>query len=178
YAVNFMDRNILNTLIDPIKSELHVSDTRMGLLVGFAFAIFNSLAGIPIARWADRGSRRSIIAMGMVLWCSMTALSGLARTFTHLAVARVGVGIGEAAAVPPSHSLVADYFPREKRAWAMGVYQSALYLGIFFGYFVGGWVGEYYGWRAAFWVAGLPGLGIALLVRFTVDEPVRGAVDY
>src|ERR1044071_5695739 len=80
YAVNFMDRNILNTLIDPIKSELHVSDTRMGLLVGFAFAIFNSLAGIPIARWADRGSRRSIIAMGMVLWCSMTALSGLART--------------------------------------------------------------------------------------------------
>ena len=177
YAVNFMDRNVLNTLIDPIKAELHASDTVMGLLVGFGFAVFNALAGIPIARWADRGNRRSIIAMGMTVWCAMTGLSGLARTVPQLAAARVGVGVGEAAGVPPSHSLIADYFGREMRAWAMAVFQSGLYVGIFFGYFIGGWVGEYYGWRAAFWVAGLPGLVIAALVRFTVDEPARGRAD-
>src|SRR5262245_42862885 len=177
YAVNFMDRNILNTLIDPIKAELHVSDTLMGLLVGFGFAVFNSLAGIPIARWADRGNRRSIISLGMTLWCAMTALSGTASTFWHLAAARVGVGVGEACGVPPAHSLISDYFRTESRAWAMAVFQSGLYVGIFFGYFVGGWVGEYYGWRAAFLVAGLPGLLIALLVRVTVDEPARGAAD-
>jgi predicted MFS family arabinose efflux permease len=178
YAVNFMDRNILNTLIDPIKAELQVSDTLMGLLVGFGFAVFNSLAGIPIARWADRGNRRSIIAMGMTLWCGMTALSGLAVSFWHLAAARVGVGVGEAAGVPPAHSLISDYFGKEARAWAMAVFQSGLYVGIFFGYFIGGWVGEYYGWRAAFWVAGLPGLAIALLVRLTIEEPARGAADH
>ena len=177
YAVNFMDRNILNTLVDPIKADLHVSDTLMGLLVGFGFAVFNSLAGIPIARWADRGNRRTIVSIGMMLWCSMTALSGMARTFSQLAVARIGVGVGEAAGVPPSHSLIADYFPKRRRAWAMGVFQTGLYLGIFFGYFIGGWFGEYYGWRAAFWIAGVPGLGIALLVRFTVDEPIRGSAD-
>ncbi len=177
YAINFMDRNILNTLIDPIKAELHVSDTLMGLLVGFGFAIFNSLAGIPIARWADRGNRRSIISLGMTLWCAMTALSATARTFWHLAAARIGVGVGEACGVPPAHSLISDYFRAETRAWAMAVFQSGLYVGIFFGYFVGGWVGEYYGWRAAFIVAGLPGLVIALLVRMTVDEPVRGGAD-
>jgi predicted MFS family arabinose efflux permease len=178
YAVNFMDRNILNTLIDPIKADLHVSDKLMGLLVGFGFAVFNSIAGIPIAYWADRGNRRSILAMGIVLWSSMTAASGMASTFAQLAAARVGVGIAEAAGVPPSHSLLADYFPKVRRAWAMGVFQSGLYVGIFLGYFVGGWVGEYYGWRTAFWVAGLPGVVIALLVRFTVNEPVRGAVDH
>jgi len=177
YAVNFMDRNILNTLIDPIKAELHVSDTLMGLLVGFGFAIFNSLAGIPIARWADRGNRRTIISIGMTLWCAMTALSGMARSFWYLAAARVGVGVGEAAGVPPAHSLIADYFGKGSRAWAMAVFQSGLYVGIFFGYFIGGWVGEYYGWRVAFLVAGLPGLAIALLVRVTVREPIRGAAD-
>ncbi len=177
YAVNFMDRNILNTLIDPIKAELQVSDTLMGLLVGFGFAVFNSLAGIPIARWADRGDRRGIMALGMAVYCSLTVLSGSARNFWQLALARVGVGVGEAAGVPPAHSLIADYFPQEKRAWAMAVFQTALYVGIFFGYFVGGWVGEYYGWRAAFWVAGAPGLLIALLLWLTVDEPVRGSAD-
>ena len=106
----------------------------------------------------------------MTLWCAMTALSGTARTFWHLAAARVGVGVGEAGGVPPAHSLISDYFRKESRAWAMAVFQSGLYVGIFFGYFIGGWVGEYYGWRAAFLVAGLPGLLIALLVRFTVER--------
>lgn len=177
YAFNFMDRNILNALIDPIKADLGVSDTLMGLLVGFGFASFNSLAGLPIARWADRGNRRSIISLGMTLWCTMTAISGLATSVWHLAAARVGVGVGEAAGVAPAHSIIADYFSKRTRAWAMAVFQSGLYVGIFSGYFVGGWVGEHYGWRAAFWVAGLPGLLIALLVRFTVEEPVRGAAD-
>ncbi len=177
YAVNFMDRNILNTLIDPIKADLQVSDTVMGLLVGFGFAVFNSLAGIPIARWADRGDRRAIMSLGMAVYCSLTVLSGMARNVWQLAFARIGVGVGEAAGVPPAHSLIADYFSKEKRAWAMAVFQSAIYVGIFFGYFVGGWVGEYYGWRAAFWVAGAPGLLIALLLWLTVDEPIRGGAD-
>src|SRR5262249_21892738 len=103
YAVNFMDRNILNTLIDPIKADLHVSDTAMGLLVGFGFAVVNSMAGIPIAHWADRGNRRAILSAGIVLWSSMTAVSGMAGTFGQLAAARVGVGVAEAAGVPPSH---------------------------------------------------------------------------
>jgi predicted MFS family arabinose efflux permease len=177
YAVNFMDRNVMSTLIDPIKAELGVSDTLMGLLVGFGFAIFNSIAGIPIARWADRGDRRAIMALGMVVFSSLTVLSGLARNFWHLAVARVGVAVGEATGVPPAHSMIADYFSKETRAWAMAVFQSSLYLGIFLGYFVGGWFGEYYGWRMAFFVAGAPGLLIALLLWLTVDEPQRKGAD-
>src|SRR5512145_996272 len=111
YVFNFVDRQILSILLEPIKADLGVSDTAMGFLTGLAFALFYTVAGIPIARWADSGTRRTIIAVGLFLWSAMTACSGLARNFLHLALARVGVGVGEAAGSPPAHSLLSDYFP-------------------------------------------------------------------
>ncbi len=177
YVVNFVDRQILAILLDPIKEELGVSDSAMGFLTGTAFALFYATAGIPIARWADRGVRRSIIAIGMALWSGMTAASGLARGFAGLAAARVGVGVGEAALSPPAHSLLADYFPAERRATALGFYSMGIHVGILFGLTIGGWLGDQLGWRVTFLVVGLPGLALAVLIRFTVAEPQRGAME-
>ncbi len=177
YVFNFIDRQILAILLEDIKLELGVSDTAMGFLTGIAFAIFYTFAGIPIARWADVGVRRSIIAMGLTLWSVMTAASGLVRNFTQLVVARIGVGVGEAAGSPPAHSIIADYFPPERRATALSIYNMGISVGILFGFLVGGWINEYFGWRLAFFVVGLPGLALALVVRFTVREPVRGASE-
>jgi predicted MFS family arabinose efflux permease len=174
YVSNFVDRQILSILLDPIKQDLGASDTQMGFLTGFAFALFYTFAGIPIARLADRGVRRSIIAMGLTVWSLMTAASGLASSYTQLALARVGVGIGEAAGSPPSHSLISDYFPPERRATALGFYSTGIYFGILVGFFGGGVINEYWGWRAAFLIVGLPGLLLALVVRFTIKEPPRG----
>jgi MFS family permease len=177
YSLNFLDRNIISILVDPIKTELHVSDTAMGSLSGFAFAIFYAAVGIPIARWADAGNRRNIITIGLTVWSAMTALSGMATNFWQLALARVGVGVGEAAGAPPSHSLISDYFPKHQRAGAMAVFQASIYLGLLMGYLIGGWVNQYYGWRMAFVAAGMPGLFFALVVRFTIREPLRGQFD-
>ena len=124
YVFNFVDRQILAILLEPIKQDLGVSDTAMGFLTGFAFAVFYTFAGIPIARFADRGVRRSVIAVGAALWSAMTAASGLAQSFAQLALARVGVGIGEAACSPPAHSLLSDYFPPERRATALAIYAA------------------------------------------------------
>ncbi len=175
YVFNFVDRQILAILLQPIKEELQVSDTAMGLLTGIAFALFYTCAGIPIARLADRKSRRTIIAVGLTVWSAMTAASGMVRTFAQLAAARVGVGVGEAAFVPPAHSLIADYFPAERRATAMAIFSMGIHIGLAFGFVLGGWIAQYFGWRAAFFAVGLPGLLIALLVRLTVHEPMRGS---
>jgi len=177
YGLNFLDRQVLNILIDPIEAAFHTSDTQMGLLTGFGFALFYFLFGIPIARWADRGSRRLILTLGVGIWSLMTALSGLAQGFWQLAAARVGVAIGETGGTPISHSLISDYFPRTTRARAMAIYETSVYVGVLLGYAIGGWVSQEYGWRAAFFVAGIPGLCIALIVHFTVREPERGAAD-
>lgn len=177
YAVNFIDRNILSVLLQPIKEELQVSDTAMGFLTGFAFAVFYTFAGIPIARLADRGSRRTLMAVGIAFWSLMTAASGLARTFTQLAIARIGVGVGEAAATPAAHSLISDYFPPERRTRALAIYNTGASAGILFGLLLGGWLAESVGWRMAFAVVGLPGLFVAALVRFGVREPARGASE-
>ncbi len=178
YVFNFIDRQVLSILIDPIKRDLGVSDTAMGLLVGLAFALFYTLAGIPIARWADRGSRRRVIAFSLALWSVMTAVSGLARSFLQLAVARVGVGVGEAGGTPPSHSLISDYFPPERRATALALYANGIYVGAGLGIMLGGYMLEYFGdWRAAFYAVGLAGLPLALLVRFTVRELPRGTSE-
>jgi predicted MFS family arabinose efflux permease len=175
--VNFIDRQILSILIQPIKEELDVSDSAMGFLTGFAFALFYTFAGIPIARWSDRGSRRTVIALGLTVWSGMTAISGLARSFTHLALARIGVGIGEATASPASHSIISDMYPPERRASAIAVYTAGAYIGMTAGLMAGGWLYEFFGWRVAFFVVGLPGIALALLVRFTVQDPVRGQAD-
>jgi len=149
----------------------------MGFLTGPAFAIFYATLGIPIARWADIGSRRTIIAIGTALWSLMTAASGMAQTFLQMSLARIGVGVGEAALSPPAHSLLADYFPIQRRATALGVYSTGIHIGILFGVLAGGWLEEFWGWRMAFVVVGLPGLIVAAVVRFSVREPERGGQD-
>jgi predicted MFS family arabinose efflux permease len=174
YVINFIDRQVMSVFIGPIKEEFGVSDTEMGLLVGFAFALFYTFAGIPIARWADRGNRRTIIAIGLAVWSAMTVASGFARSFVQLALARVGVGVGEAAGSPPAHSLISDYFPPNRRATALGIYSWGVYVGSAIAYLGGGYLRANFDWRVAFYVLGAPGLVFALVVRFTVREPVRG----
>ena len=177
YAVSYIDRQLMSVLLEPIKNEMQVSDTAMGFLTGIAFAIFYVLMGIPIARWSDRGSRRNIISLSVAAWSLMTAATGLATSYTHLLVARIGVGIGEAGGGAPSHSLISDYFPPERRATALGILTTGGGVGITLGLLLGGWLGDLYGWRIAFLVLGLPGVLVALLVRLTVREPVRGGFD-
>ncbi|MBW2268689.1 MAG: MFS transporter [Deltaproteobacteria bacterium] len=174
YVVNFIDRQVLSVFIGPIKEEFAISDTEVGLLVGFAFALFYTIAGIPIARWADRGNRRSIIAIGLTVWSAMTVACGLTRNFAQLALVRIGVGVGEAAGSPPAHSLISDYFAPQRRATALGIYASGVYVGSALAYLGGGYLRANFDWRTAFFVLGAPGLLLALVVRFTVREPPRG----
>jgi MFS family permease len=171
---NYIDRQILSILLQPIKEDLKISDTALGFLTGFAFAIFYTFAGIPLARIADRWSRRSLIAISLAVWSLMTAASGLAQGFTDLALARIGVGIGEAGSAPPGHSLLSDYFPPVKRATAFSIYACGVYVGVGLGFWLGGWINDAFGWRTAFFAVGLPGVVMALVVRFTVRELPRG----
>jgi len=174
YVFNFIDRQILAILAESIKLDLGLSDTQIGALSGVAFGIFYATLGIPIARLADKYSRVNIISICLAIWSLMTALSGLAGNFWHLLAARIGVGIGEAGGSPPSHSLIADYFPSDARASALGVYALGIPIGILFGNLAGGWINEFFGWRTAFLLVGIPGIILALVLKFTVKEPPRG----
>jgi MFS family permease len=176
YALNFLDRTIFNVLIEPIKKEFSLSDTAMGLLAGFGFVLFYSLLGIPIARLADRLNRRNIVALAFAFWSAMTFLCGMATNVTALALARIGVGLGESGSSPASQSIVADLFSKNERPRALGIFAIGTYLGIFLGYFIGGFVNQHYGWRMAFYVAGLPGIALAALLWLTIQEPKRGAM--
>jgi MFS family permease len=177
YSLNFLDRTVINILIDPIKQTYHVSDAVMGFISGFGFVALYSVLAAPVARWADRGNRRNIITGGLLIWSGMTALGGLARNALQLTLSRFGVGVGEAAGTAPSTSMISDLYPGEHRSTAMAVYQLGPVFGGFLGSFVGGWVNQYYGWHAAFFVAGIPGVLVALLFRFTVREPKRGVAE-
>jgi predicted MFS family arabinose efflux permease len=177
YASNFMDRQILSVLLQPIKQELALTDTQLGLLSGIAFALFYATLGIPLARWADRRNRVNLISVCIAIWSGMTALCGLAGNFFHLLAARIGVGIGEAGCSPPAHSMIADYFEPGARGRAMAIYFLGLPMGSFLGYLLGGWINELYGWRVAFFAVGAPGLLLAILVRLTLKEPARGLSD-
>ena len=174
YTFNFIDRQLLVILQEPIKAELGLSDTQLGLLTGFAFAVFYVVCGIPIARWADKGVRRSIIALALTVWSLMTAVSGFTQNFVQLLLARMGVGVGEAGGSPPAHSMISDIFSPKFRATALSIYSIGIYIGILVGFALGGWIAEFFGWRLAFLVVGLPGVALALVLRFTVAEPVRG----
>ena len=176
-VLNMLDRQILGMLVVPIKAEFGVSDTAMGFLTGPSFALFYALAGIPIARWADRGVRRSIISLGLTIWSGLTLASGFVVDFSQLVVARLGVGVGEAAGTPPSHALISDYFPPERRTTALAVFTIGASTGVAVAHLAGGWVSELWGWRMVFVVAGVPGLVLALLLRFTVREPPRGRFE-
>ncbi len=175
YAFNFLDRQVLSVALETIKTELALSDTQLGLLTGLVFAIFYSVAGIPIARWADRGHRPTIISMALGLLSVTVALCGAAGNFVQLLLARVGVGVGEAGIVPPAHSLIASYFDRSERLRAMSIFLLGGPLSVGIGYLAGGWLIEFFGWRAAFLVVATPGLILTVLMRLTVREPRRAA---
>lgn len=187
YMFSFIDRQILNLLVGPIRRDLQINDTEMSLLMGFSFAIFYTFFGIPLGRLADSKSRRAIISAGIVLWSLMTAACGLARNFVHFLLLRMGVGVGEAALSPAAYSLIADYFPRENRATALSVYSMGIYIGNGLAYLLGGlvvkWasgqervtlpiVGDTRPWQVVFFVVGFSGVLFALFM-YTVKEPVR-----
>ena len=177
YVFNFIDRQLLVILQESIKKELHLSDTQLGMLSGFTFAIFYVTMGIPIARIADRGNRRNIVAISLGLWSLMTACCGLARNFIQLLLARIGVGVGEAGGSPPAHAMISDYFPPRKRSTALSFYSSGIYFGMLIGFLMGGYLNQNLGWRTAFFVLGLPGIVFSLLFYFSVKEPRRGSTD-
>jgi predicted MFS family arabinose efflux permease len=177
YTFNFIDRQILSILIEPIKADLDVTDFGMGLLSGTAFAIFYATLGMPLALIADRWNRRNLIGLCLAIWSGMTALSGLAMNFWQLAAARIGVGIGEAGCSPAAHSMLADLYPAKERATALGIYSLGIPIGIMFGLFAGGAIADSFGWRAAFFIVGIPGLLLSLVVFLTVKEPPRGHAD-
>ena len=173
YVLSFIDRQLMTILLEPIKAEFGASDTAMGFLTGFAFAIFYAVLGIPLARLADRWSRRNVLAISMVIWSAMTAACGMAGSFWQMAVLRVGVGVGEAGGTPPSHSLISSYFPARERSTAMGIYGSGSQIGVLLGMFGGAVIAETMGWRWAFFIFGLPGVLIGLLVFVVVREPPK-----
>lgn len=177
YIFNFVDRQIVGILAVPIKAELGLTDTQIGLMIGLAFALLYTGLGIPIAWLADRKSRVAIISVSLALWSGFTALCGLAQNFTHLFLARMGVGIGEAGGVAPSYSLISDYFPPERRARAFAIFSFGIPIGSALGLFVGGWIAQVVDWRIAFLVVGGAGLLVVPLVFFGIKEPVRGGFD-
>ena len=175
YAFNSMDRGIISIIGQPIKVELRLSDTQLGLLGGTAFAALYALGGIPIARLAERFNRVSIITAALVIWSTLTALCGLATNFVQLLVSRAGVGIAESGCTPPAHSLLSDYFSPTQRTSALSVYSSGISAGYILAAVAGGYTAEHFGWRTACALVGLPGVILAAVLRLTVREPARVA---
>ncbi|WP_293451185.1 MFS transporter [Phenylobacterium sp.] len=173
YIVNYVDRQVLSILVEPIRRDLGLTDTQIGLLSGLGFALFYAAAGLPIARLADRVSRKGIIAACLALWSAATAVCGLAVNFPQLLVARIFVAVGEAGSAPAGHSMLADIFPHGKRATALAITSCGVPLGILIGLLAGGWLNEMLDWRTAFVVVGLPGVVISLIVALTLKEPPR-----
>lgn len=175
--VNYMDRMALAVLLPDIKADLALSDGQLGLLIGLAFALFYAIGGIPIARWADRGIRRDIIAVAIAIWSVMTALSGAAQNFWHLFVARVGVGAGEAGNVPTAQSMLCDYVPFKRRSGVLAFHNFGLFAGTTVGMALAGGLSEVIGWRWTFVALGAPGLILAVIIKLTLREPARGRFD-
>ena len=177
YICGFVDRIIMQTLVEPVKAEFHLSDFEIGIVAGLAFAVLNVALSLIVARFAERCRRMSLVTVGTVLWSIATAACGMTGNFIHLVLARIGVGVGEAVGLPSSSSIISDYFPKERRSTALSVLMLAPPIGAFFGFVGGGYVAEFFGWRAAFWIAAIPGFILALLAAFTVREPPRGRYD-
>lgn len=177
YALNIADRFSISTLIEPIRLELHLSDSGIAFLTGVALALFYVTIGIPVAALADRANRRNILAIAIAVWSGMTALCGLAQNTWQLLICRFGVGIGEAGGTPPSTSILADKFPAARRPMALTIFALGACLGAWLGSSVAGAAAERSGWRTAFLVLGIPGLVLALIVGLTVREPIRGQLD-
>ena len=177
YVSNFVDRQVINVLAQFIIDDLQISDGQFGMLSGLAFALIYTTLGIPIARLADISNRRNIIAISITIWSVMTALCGAANNFFQLFMARFGVGVGEAGGSPPAHSIVSDIFPAEQRATALSIYSLGVYGGILVGTVGGAYLVQYFNWRVAFVVVAIPGIFLALLVRFVIKEPPRGMAE-
>lgn len=177
YTLNFLDRQIVSILAEPIRKDLNLTDTQLGMLGGIAFALFYTTFGIPIGWLADRAPRVWIISAACALWSLFTALCGTATNFIQLALFRMGVGIGEAGGSPPSYSLISDYFKPEERGTALAIYSLGVPAGSMFGSALGGWIAAEHGWRMAFFVMGIPGLIMALILLLVVKEPKRGGLD-
>lgn len=174
---NTVDRTVLSILIEPIKQEFNMSDTQMGAAMGLAFTLVYTVTAIPIARWADFGVRRSIVAGALLVWSGFTVATAFVQNFAQLFIARMGVGIGEAGGTSPSLSLLSDYVPPQRRGRGLSVISMGAIVGMGLGMIVGGWINEQWGWRWAFVAAGVPGILLAVLVRLTVKEPERGASE-
>ncbi len=177
YTFNFIDRQIVGILAVPIKADLALSDTQLGLMGGLAFALFYTALGIPVALLADRFSRTWIMTAALAIWSAMTAASGLATNFWQLFLARVGVGVGEAGGVAPAYSLIADFFPPAQRARALGAYSFGIPIGSAIGIVFGGVIASMVDWRMAFFLVGGAGMILAPVFRLTIKEPVRGQFD-
>ena len=177
YTFNFMDRQIMSILQEPIRKELGLSDTQLGMLTGLTFALFYTTFGVLLAWAADRFKRVWIMAASCAVWSLFTAFCGMATNFTQLALSRVVVGIGEAGGSPPSYSLISDYFPPKERGVGLAIYSLGVPIGSMVGAGVGGAIAAAYGWRTAFIAVGLPGLVLALLMLFVIREPKRGGLD-
>jgi len=177
FIASHVDRQIVAILQEPIRIAFDLTDTQLGILTGFAFALFYATLGMPMAMWADRRNRRNLIAFSISLWSAMTVACAAAGQYWQLLAARIGVAVGEAGSNPPSHSIIADLYEPAERATAMAIFGLGVNFGIMFGFLIGGWVNDWVGWRWAFVIAGAPGLLIALAVRFTMKEPPRGLSD-
>ena len=176
-VINYMDRFALSVLAVPIRNELGFSDTQIGILTGFAFALLYALCGIPLARIADRGSRRMLLTVCLGLWSVMTMLCGAVSGYWQMLIARMGVGVGEAGGVPASHSLLGDCYPPSQRAFAIGIFQSGTGLGLLLGIMLSGLLAHSMGWRWTFVLLGLPGLVLALVIMRYLREPARGGSE-
>ena len=177
YAFNFIDRQIVLILQEPIKLDLGLSDTQLGFLTGPAFAIVYAILSIPIARIADKGNRKNIVVLSLVVSSILTVIAGMAINFVHILAARLGVGVGQAGASPPAHSIISDYFPPEKRSTALSIYSVGVFIGILLSFAGGGILAQYFGWRMAFIILGIPGILFAIPVYFIVKEPPKGLSD-
>ena len=182
YGFNFIDRQIVGILAPFIQEDLNLTNTELGLLIGLAFAIFYTTVAIPIAWLADRYNRVNILSIALATWSGFTALTGLATNFIQIGLARMGVGIGEAGGSPPSHSIISDMYSKEERASALGVYSMGIPLGIMAAYFVTasliGATGEEVNWRQIFIFLGITGILLAIVVKLTIPEPIRGAMEF
>ena len=177
YTINIADRYVMSTVLEPIRIELQLSDAGVNFLTGVSLALFYVTMGIPLSWLADRYNRRNLLVVSMVIWSAMTTACGFAKNFTHLLLARIGVGIGEAGGTPACNTIISDYFPADRRAMAMTIFALGAPIGAWLGADIAGAVAGDYGWRAAFYVLGIPGVLLALLILFTVKEPPRGRYD-
>ncbi len=181
YAFNFIDRQIIGILSPFIQADLELSNSQMGLLKGFLFALFYTVVGIPIAWLADRYSRVNIVSISVIAWSAFTALTGMANNFVQIGLARMGVGVGEAGGSPPSHSMISDLYPKEERSGALAVYALGIPLGLGFAYFVAGYAlgnpNSNFSWRSLLIALGVAGIVLGIITRLLVREPVRGAQE-